>query len=55
MKMYNSDDCYNLEKVQDDAKKVKAKDVFENYKPPKGKGKKQKPKPKPKPKKPKGY
>lgn len=33
-KMYNSEDCYNLEKVQEDAKKVKAKDVFEGYKPP---------------------
>jgi len=33
-KMYNSEDCYNLEEVQEDAKKVKAKDVFEGYKPP---------------------
>jgi len=41
-KMYNSEDCYNLEKVQEDAKKVKAKDVFEGYKPPKKKGSKKK-------------
>ena len=34
-KEYNSNDCYNLEKVQEDAKKVKAKDVFEGYTPPK--------------------
>ena len=33
-KMYNSEDCYNLEEVQEDAKKVKAKDVFDGYKPP---------------------
>ena len=31
-KSYNNNDCYNLEKVQEDAKKVKAKDVFEGYK-----------------------
>ena len=29
---YNNDDCFNLMKVQEDAKKVKAKDVFEGYK-----------------------
>ena len=29
---YNNSDCFNLEKVQEDAKKVKAKDVFEGYK-----------------------
>jgi len=29
---YNNNDCYNLEKVQDDAKKVKPKDMFEGYK-----------------------
>jgi len=31
-KPYNNDDCYNLEKVQEDAKKVKPKDMFEGYK-----------------------
>jgi hypothetical protein len=31
-KSYNNNDCYNLEKVQESAKKVKAKDVFEGYK-----------------------
>ena len=31
-KPYNNNDCYNLEKVQEDAKKVKPKDVFEGYK-----------------------
>ena len=25
-KSYNNDDCYNLEKVQEDAKKIKSKD-----------------------------
>ena len=29
---YNNNDCYNLEKVQEDAKKVKPKDMFEGYK-----------------------
>ena len=29
---YNNSDCFNLEEVQEDAKKVKAKDVFEGYK-----------------------
>ena len=29
---YNNSDCFNLEKVQEDAKKVRAKDVFEGYK-----------------------
>ncbi len=32
---YNSEDAYNLEEVTEDQKKVKAKDVFENYTPPK--------------------
>lgn len=31
-KAYNNNDCYNLEKVQESAKKVKAKDIFEGYK-----------------------
>jgi len=31
-KSYNNNDCYNLEKVQEDAKKIKSKDVFEGYK-----------------------
>ena len=31
-KPYNNNDCYNLEKVQEDAKKVKPKDMFEGYK-----------------------
>ena len=31
-KSYNNNDCYNLEKVQESAKKVKGKDVFEGYK-----------------------
>jgi hypothetical protein len=34
-KPYNNNDCFNLEKVQEDAKKVKAKDMFEGYKNPK--------------------
>lgn len=32
---YNSEDAYNLEEVTEDQKKVKAKDVFDNYTPPK--------------------
>ena len=36
---YNSEDAYSLEEVTEDQKKVKAKDVFENYTPPKSKGK----------------
>ena len=28
---YNSEDAYNLEEVTEEQKKVKAKDVFENY------------------------
>lgn len=36
---YNSEDAYNLEEVTEEQKKVKAKDVFENYTPPKNKGK----------------
>jgi hypothetical protein len=32
---YNSEDAYNLEEVTEEQKKVKAKDVFENYTPPK--------------------
>lgn len=32
---YNSEDCYNLEEVTEDQKKVKAKDVFDSYTPPK--------------------
>lgn len=32
---YNSEDAYNLEEVTEDQKKVKAKDVFENYSAPK--------------------
>ena len=28
---YNSEDAYNLEEVTEDQKKVKAKDVFDNY------------------------
>lgn len=35
---YNSEDAYNLEEVTEEQKKVKAKDVFENYTPPKNKG-----------------
>ena len=31
-KSYNNNDCYNLEKVQEDAKTVKAKDMFEGSK-----------------------
>jgi len=31
-KSYNNNDCYNLEKVQEDAKKMKSKDIFEGYK-----------------------
>ena len=34
-KMYCSTDCYNLEKIQEEDKEVKAKDVFDNYTPPK--------------------
>jgi len=32
---YNSEDAYNLEEVTEEQKKVKAKDIFENYTPPK--------------------
>lgn len=34
-KPYNNNDCYTLEKVQEDAKKVKPKDMFDGYKNPK--------------------
>ena len=36
---YNNEDCFNLEETQEDAKKVKSKDVFEGYKAPKSKSK----------------
>ena len=39
---YNSEDAYSLEEVTEEQKKVRAKDVFENYTPPKSKGKKKK-------------
>ncbi len=29
---YDNQECFNLMKVQEEAKKVKAKDVFEGYK-----------------------
>ena len=36
---YNNEDCFNLEETQEDAKKIKSKDVFEGYKAPKSKSK----------------
>jgi len=45
---YNNSDCFNLEKVQEDAKKVKAKDVFEGYKDNRKPNKSKKTAPKPK-------
>jgi|TARA_R110000744_G_scaffold8372_3_gene27912 hypothetical protein len=36
-KLYNNNDCFNLEEVQEKDKKLVPKDVFEGYIPPKGK------------------